>query len=188
MMIQSLVRKRTIALAGVIALCPAGAFAKTAGSVAVERIETRGSGAQREVVIHTSKEATFSVFRLSDPFRVLVDVNDAKVAGVRELEKLNDGVIRYVSTNTFADETSAIVRVEVALEATAEYRVRADGRSIVVTIDGPAGLGAKPAPVGLEVERRESAPAAEQESAIKLGAVTKKKAKGQTVLSARLES
>lgn len=194
MKIHACLTKR-IAIAGAVLLLPGAAFAKAVGSIAVEKIETRAHGGGREVVIHTSKEPTFSVFRLSDPFRVLVDVNDAHMGGVKELEKVNDGVLRYVSTNTFADETSAIVRIEIALVATAEYRVRADGASIVVTIDG-----AKPAPAieQPQVEQpqvEQSAERAAQPAAvsstpasIRLGTVSKHKAKGRTVLSAKLES
>src|SRR5262245_13393211 len=174
------------AVAGMLLALPGASFAKAVGSVAVEKIETKTAGAGREIVIRTSKEATFSVFRLSDPFRVLVDVNDARMGGVRELEKIHDGVLRYISTNTFADETSAIVRVEIALEASAEYRVRADGPSIVVSIEGqkeaaPATKEPAVAPA------TESAPAAAA-AAIKLSTIQKTKSKGRTVLSAKMES
>jgi type IV pilus assembly protein PilQ len=179
MKIHPCLSPRTIAIAGMLLALPGASFAKAVGSVAVEKIETRSNGAGREVVIHTSKEPTFSVFRLSDPFRVLVDVNDARPGGVRELVKVNDGVLRYVSTNTFADESSAIVRVEIALESSAVYRVRAEGSSIVVAIDG-----VKAAPAVAPVEEKP----ATQAASIKLSAVQKKKSKGRTVLTAKLES
>src|SRR5262245_9459413 len=180
---------KRIAIAAVL-LLPGAAFAKAVGSIAVEKIETRVNGGGREVVIHTSKEPTFSVFRLSDPFRVLVDVNDARTGGVKELEKVNDGVLRYVSTNTFADETSAIVRVEIALNASAEYRVRADGASIVVSIDGAKAAPLVEQPKAEERTEEQAQPAAVSATpaSIKLGTVSKHKAKGRTVLSARLES
>lgn len=190
MKIHPCLSQRTIAIAGVLLALPGAAFAKAVGSVSVEQIETKTNGNGREVIIHTSKEPTFSVFRLSDPFRVLVDVNDARPGAVRELEKVNDGLLRYVSTNNFADETSSIVRVEIALEINAEYHVRAVGSSIVVSIEGP---GAPRVDRGAE----DSAPAVAPEvapvvetkaAAVKLGAIQKKKVKGRTVLSAKLES
>lgn len=170
--------QRTMVVAGLLALLPASAYAKAVGSIAVERVETKTNGAGREVVIHTSKEPTFSVFRLSDPFRVLVDVNDARIDGVRELDKVADGVVRYVSTNTFSDEASAIVRVEIALEASAEYRVRAQGKSIVVSIDGPATGAVEAKAVVTEAAK----------PAVVIGSLAKKREKGRTVLSARLEA
>jgi type IV pilus assembly protein PilQ len=182
--------QRTTALAGLLLLLPSAAFAKAVGSIAVERVETKVNGTGREVVIHTSKEPTFSVFRLSDPFRVLVDINDARVAGVREIEKVNDGVVRYVSTNIFADEASAIVRVEIALEASAEYRVRAEGSSIVVAIDGPIGTRLEDeAPATASQSRSVGADeSVAAKAAVVIGSIAKKREKGRTVLSARLES
>jgi type IV pilus assembly protein PilQ len=198
MMIQ-----RTSALAFVIAgiSLPHVVFAKAAGSIAVERIETKNTGSEHEIVIHTSKDATFSVFRLSDPFRVLVDVNDATVKEPIELIKLKDGVIRYVATNTFADETSAIVRIEIALESTLEYRVRAEGQSIVVHVEHAKGKNApavepaaatQPAPKAEAakpvVESKDEAPAAQETKAlVRIGAVQKKAEKSRTVLFAKIE-
>ncbi|MCK6550255.1 type IV pilus secretin PilQ [Myxococcota bacterium] len=145
--------------------------------MSVERIETRSVESGREVVIHTSKDPTFSVFRLSDPFRVLVDINDASLPNAIELMKLNDGVLRYVSTSNFADETASIVRVEIALEQNAEYRVRGEGASIVVKIDGAA----KPSsPATTE-------PAMAVEPSVKLGALSKRAEKDRTVLTAKVD-
>lgn len=122
------------AFAALISLTPALSQAKATGSVVVERITTTGSGSAREIMIATSKEATFSVFRLSDPFRILVDINDGKSGLSTEMTKVADGLVRYVATNQFADESSAILRVEIALDRPAEYHVRADGQQIRVTV------------------------------------------------------
>jgi type IV pilus assembly protein PilQ len=162
-------KSAVFAMAGAIMCLPSSAFAKAAGSVVIDRIETRSAGAGREIVIHTSKEPTFSVFRLSDPIRVLVDVNDARMERPIDLMKIKDGVLRYISTNTFADESSAIVRVEIALEQQAEYRVRAEGSSIIVTLEGAATNEKAASPV-------------------RLGAMTKRASKENAKLVAALES
>ena len=135
------------AFAALISLTPALSQAKATGSVVVERITTTGTGTAREIVIATSKEATFSVFRLSDPFRILVDINDGKSGLSTEMTKVADGLVRYVATNQFADESSAILRVEIALDRPAEYHVRADGQQIRVTVGAEA-----PAPTPAKVE------------------------------------
>lgn len=136
-------------IAGALTASAQSAFAKATtkvvGSTVVERIETRKTDAGREIVIHTSKDATFSVFRLSDPFRVLVDVNDATTQGPTDVSKIGDGLVRYISTSPFSDETSAIVRVEIALDYPSEYRVRPEGKAIVVSIADHGKLAPPPA-------------------------------------------
>lgn len=149
-------RVRTLALAGLLCLVPSIGLAKATGSVVVESVTTTGSGASREIVIETSKEATFSVFRLSDPFRILVDINDGRSGLPTELTKVADGLVRYISTNQFADEASAILRVEIALDRSAEYHVRADGKRIRVNIGAPA---AQPTPAEEPVKAEAPAPA-----------------------------
>jgi type IV pilus assembly protein PilQ len=144
------------AFAALISLTPALSQAKATGSVVVERITTTGTGSAREIVIATSKEATFSVFRLSDPFRILVDINDGKSGLSTEMTKVADGLVRYVATNQFADESSAILRVEIALDRPAEYHVRADGQQIRVTVGAEA-----PAPTPEPASQVEPAPAPE---------------------------
>src|SRR5688572_26210158 len=131
---RSLATPALAVVLGAILVAPGTADAKAKGSVVVHRVETRTTDFGREVVIHTSKEPTFSVFRLSDPFRVLVDVNDARLDQPLEMIKVRDGVLRYVSTNEFADESSTILRVEIALEAPVPYSVQPNGNSIVVLI------------------------------------------------------
>ena len=64
MIMQRMQTTRTVALALGL-LVPSTTFAKAVGSVAVERIETKASGDGREIVILTSKDPTFSVFRIN---------------------------------------------------------------------------------------------------------------------------
>lgn len=174
-----------VLLASALAL-PATAMAGTKGSVVVQKVETRGTGDAREVVIHTSAEPTFSVFRLSEPFRVLVDVNDARMGDATNLMKIQDGVIRYVATNQFVDEQSSILRVEIALEAPAQYSVRADGARIVVSL---GDTSAAPAPAPRPEARAtpapvaEEAPAAPAPAAVHLGKLSRRMRGRQPVLS-----
>ncbi|MEQ8273399.1 MAG: type IV pilus secretin PilQ [Deltaproteobacteria bacterium] len=166
----------SLLIAGLLIGAPAAASANASGSVVIDRIETRDAAKGREVVIHTSKKPTFSVFRLSEPFRVLVDVNDARMKAGDDLTKVDDGVVRYVSTNQFADEASAVLRVEIALEERMPYAVRAEGNTIVVAIDAPDAKAtpepAVTAPTGAEP--------------IELGKVVRRIKRGQAVLSAKL--
>ncbi|MEL7370361.1 MAG: AMIN domain-containing protein, partial [Myxococcota bacterium] len=133
----------------------APAFA--AGSaVRIERIDLRGSGDVREVVVQASKKPDFSVFRLTNPFRVLIDVNNAKMANPDDLRKVNDGLIRYISTTQFADEASKTLRVEVALDKTVPYAARTEGNAtdgyrVVLTVGSDKAMpssGAEPAASG----------------------------------------
>ena len=94
------------------------------------------------------KEPTFSVFRLTEPFRVLLDVNNAEDGAARSSSRRSTtALIRYVSTTQFADEGSSILRVEVALDETAPYSARVDGNAVVLTVGSDkAAAGRRPRP------------------------------------------
>ncbi len=188
---------------------PGGAAAETKGPVTIERIETLSKGNGRDVVIHTDQKATYSVFLLSSPFRILVDVNNARAREALDLLKVNDGVVRYLSTQRFSDGVSSILRVEIALEKDLPYRVRASDRKITVSVEGespaadvPAkvnGSASEPAKSGTAVrEKPEATPKPEaadkavpagapaREEVVELGKLKKKVRGDRVVLRSKL--
>jgi len=44
------------------------------------------------------------LYRPGVPFRVLVDINDARMGGVRELEKIGDGVVEQTTLYVTGEE------------------------------------------------------------------------------------
>ena len=107
----------------------------------ISGIETRVQGKDREVRIRTSKKATVSVFKMTEPFRILVDVSDARLAPNLALPRAADGVIAAVSAQTLTAEASSIVRVEVVLTAPHEYEMKATSEARSLRALTPSRLG-----------------------------------------------
>jgi type IV pilus assembly protein PilQ len=117
------------------------AFGSDHAQLVIDTIEQRKTADGREVRIHThgAKKPAFSVFRLNDPFRILIDFNQAEAAQAAKTTPVKDGFIRYIATNHFLDERSSILRVEIALEQLGTYSVRTDDAgTVVVDIRGDA--------------------------------------------------
>ncbi|MFO0726743.1 MAG: type IV pilus secretin PilQ [Myxococcota bacterium] len=135
------------------ALVATASTAFAAEVTTIQGVETRKVDSGREVVIHTSKAApTFSVFRLTEPFRILVDVSGGQAAPGLDAAKASDEVIKSVTARSFTDELSSIARVEITLDSAAEFSAKAEGKNIVVRItgqkahkDAPATAPAAPA-------------------------------------------
>ncbi len=165
---------------------PIVAHADVATKNSVKSIETRQSDRGREIVITTAQSPTFSVFRLSDPFRILVDVNDASLAEAMETVRFDDDpVLKYVSTQTFADDASSIVRVEIGLDHKLGYDVRAEGYAIIATVEVPVASPtrrAKPT----AAKRAEAKAVAIPVAAAKLGKLERKVNGEVVVLTAPL--
>ncbi|MCB9654292.1 MAG: type IV pilus secretin PilQ [Deltaproteobacteria bacterium] len=171
-------RNAAIAVAGVIASTPA--LAAGGSALTVEAINARTAGSDHQVMIETSGKPTFSVFRLADPFRVLVDVSNASLAKPVPLLPVNDGVIRYVEAKTLDNEQTKILRIEIGLVDGATYEAALKSSGILVSARAPSS-GAAPsvAPAAIPPQTRANQPA-------RLGRLQKRGKKGRTLLEAKL--
>ena len=97
-----------------------------------------------EVVVNGSQAPTFTVFRLSDPDRLVVDLSSADASAIKG-HRDGVGPVAGVVTSQFADDRSHVGRVLVALGDSATYDVRASGNKVVIAVKGGNGLAA-PAP------------------------------------------
>ncbi len=98
------------------------------------------SGTGAEVVVEASREPVYTVFRLNDPDRLVIDVANAsagKAAGHHE----GAGPVSGVVLSQFSDAKADVGRVMVGLDAASKYDVRAEGNRIVVKVDGPTKVG-----------------------------------------------
>src|SRR5215472_16342367 len=110
------------------------------------KVVPTGSGAQ--VVVVGSRAPTFTVFRLTEPDRLVVDVSGADATVIRGPHS-GAGPISGVVASQFSDAQASIGRVLVALDQNTKYDVRPDGSRIVISIEGTstAAAAAPPLPV-----------------------------------------
>ncbi|WP_338864198.1 type IV pilus secretin PilQ [Myxococcus stipitatus] len=107
-----------------------GAELNTLRDVAVSRT---GSGAQ--VVVTGTRPPTFTVFRLSSPERLVVDLSSADATGIKGHHD-GSGPVSGVVASQFSDERASVGRVLLALDKASQYDVRADGNRVVISVDG----------------------------------------------------
>lgn len=86
--------------------------------------------------IKGSAVPTFSVYKLTSPLRLLIDVSNSQLAGEPKTEKVNNGVISQVALLEYSDAVQSITRVIVGFDEAAHYDVRTDGDDVVVFVDG----------------------------------------------------
>ncbi|MBL9037504.1 MAG: AMIN domain-containing protein, partial [Archangium sp.] len=112
------------------------------------------SGAQ--IVLRGSHPPTFSVFRLNDPDRLVIDLANTSTANVKGHHDGAGPAVGIVASQ-FSNARSEVGRVLIGLEGLERYDVRARDNDLVVALEGAARV--QPAPVA-EVAP-ETAPAAE---------------------------
>ncbi|MHB8420103.1 MAG: type IV pilus secretin PilQ [Myxococcales bacterium] len=123
--------------------CPAAASASA--SVAPDRvreIETRPTPNGGVVVLHGTRAPVFSVFRLSSPDRIVVDLAGADVSAASAPKKTGVPGLSAVSAVQFQRGDSRVGRVILEAAASVRYDVRVEGNDVLVALDTGAEKGA----------------------------------------------
>src|SRR5467141_1631546 len=128
---------RGAALAAMLAVAAPAALAAAPNRVG--SVEVDGP----RVVVHGSARPDFTVFKLSDPARLVVDLASADVTGAKAPAAVHKDGIAGVSVAQFDEGESRVGRVVVALEGDSKYDVAARGNDLVVTLS-PAELAPRP--------------------------------------------
>ncbi|MGZ6029418.1 MAG: type IV pilus secretin PilQ, partial [Myxococcaceae bacterium] len=97
------------------------------------RLEPTATGAR--VVVTGSRPPVFTVFRLSGPDRLVIDVAASDASAVRGARD-GQGPILGVNVSQFTDSSASVGRLLVTLRDAKSYDVKADGDQLVVSVLG----------------------------------------------------
>ena len=128
---------------------PSGSsVAARANQVGALQVEERADGTY--IRVQGSSVPTFSVFKMSDPPRLFVDISNSALTGRPITEAVRNGVISQVAMIGVQDSAQAVTRVIIGFDQAAHYDVRAEGSDVIIFIDG--------------ARRQQQAPAADRET------------------------
>ena len=140
------------------ALCAAVPGARAAVSSRVTSVEDQGG----KLVIHATAAPEFTVFKLSGPPRVVIDLNGGDVTAAAKQVESHKGGIAGWSAAQFDEGGTRVGRIVVALERDAKYDVSPRGDDLVLTVGEqasgprPQASGQKPVDPNLVVVREEA--------------------------------
>ncbi len=129
---------------GYLALCcvatvAMGAERNELSSLRVEAAPRNGAA----IRVESSAPPVFTVFRLQDPDRLVVDVSNAlrgSLAGHYD----GVGAVSGVVVSQFSDGKSQVARLLIGLDHATRYDVRAEGTTLVVSVEAEQVAGAAP--------------------------------------------
>src|SRR6266498_3471668 len=117
-----------------------GALAVAAPRAAEPNVIRAIDVAEREGAVELSIQGTrapsYTVFKLQDPPRLVVDLAGADVSQVASPVEVGKAGVIAVSTAQYKDERSAVGRVIIALEGARRYEVTPRGDAVVVKVLG----------------------------------------------------
>jgi type IV pilus assembly protein PilQ len=133
-------------LAGVVLWGALAILARTSAAEpnVVRAIEVAERGDEVELAIHGSREPSYTVFKLQDPPRVVVDLSGADVSRVASPVQVGRGGVLAVSTAQYRDARSAVGRIVVALDGERRYEVAARGDALLVRVLGDSATARAP--------------------------------------------
>ena len=100
-----------------------------------------------ELEIRGSRAPSYTVFKLQEPPRLVVDLAGADVSAVASPISVHKGGVGEVTTAQYHDDKASVGRVIVALEGSPRYEVTPRGDAVVVKVSGGgAATAAAPSP------------------------------------------
>jgi type IV pilus assembly protein PilQ len=98
-----------------------------------------------ELEIRGSRAPSYTVFKLQEPPRLVVDLAGADVSAVVSPISVHKGGVAEVTTAQYHDDNASVGRVIVALEGSPRYEVTPRGDAVVVKVSGGAAVTASSA-------------------------------------------
>ncbi len=130
-MTMNLQRLAGLTLAGALAVASP---ARAADENAIQGIDVAERDGAVELAIRGTRPPSYTVFKLQDPPRLVVDLAGADVSKVGAPLEVGKGGVLGVSTAQYKDERSAVGRVIVALDGARRYEVAPRGDAVVVRV------------------------------------------------------
>ncbi len=115
---------------------------------AIRAIEVSERGGAVELEIQGSRSPSYTVFKLHDPPRLVVDLAGADLSAVSSPISVGKGGVIGVTTAQYQDQKSSVGRVILTLDVAARYEVAPRGESVVVRIAKGDASSVHPEPSG----------------------------------------
>ena len=128
---------------------PGRAPAAFASPNVIRGIDVTEAAGAVEVAIRGSRAPSYTVFKLQDPPRLVVDVAGGDVSSIASPIRVDKGGVAAVSTAQYQDERASVGRVVIGLDSANRYEVTPRGDSVIVKVLPPAvdpGPASPPAP------------------------------------------
>ncbi len=100
----------------------------------VEQIQMEEIEEKTEIRIVAKQPVVYTAFKLTDPLRIVVDINQADVSGITSPVTVANGTVHEIVTTQFGEEESYIGRIELVLDGMADYDIKKDGVILTVSI------------------------------------------------------
>lgn len=108
----------------------------------IQELRVQETDSSTVISIEGSREPDFTVFKLNDPLRVVIDLANAELGQISGPFAVRNGTINEVNTTQFEDASSSISRIIIGFDQVVDYEVVPEGNRLKVNVQR---IGPKPA-------------------------------------------
>ncbi|MGC8684195.1 MAG: type IV pilus secretin PilQ [bacterium] len=148
----------SLAIIFLIGACASSKPVPGGGPNIIGNIDISDQDTATVLTIEGSAPPVYTIYKMTDPLRIVVDLTNADVSALSNSMAINNGVINTISVKSLNEAGSKIGRIEIGLDKLVDYNATVTGNNLVVnvsktalTTQQPGGsLAELPAPLAAE--------------------------------------
>ncbi len=113
------------------------------GKTVISALDVKDSSETTDLVIVASQPPKYTVFKLVDPLRLVIDIENAVIDGVQLPIAVKNGTIGEITATDYEENGVTTVRIFVGFDQAAEYNVESDGNNLVASVQRLPSSGAQ---------------------------------------------
>ena len=108
------------------------------GANIIGNIDVSDQDTATVLTIEGSTPPVYTVYKMTNPLRVVVDLTNADVSALSNSMAINNGVINTISVKTLKEAGSSMGRIDIGLDKLVDYNASVQGNNVVVNISKTA--------------------------------------------------
>ncbi|MBU1205804.1 MAG: type IV pilus secretin PilQ [Proteobacteria bacterium] len=111
--------------------------AENPAPLSIQKIEVTESSGGARVAIEGSKPFEYTVFKLANPLRIVVELPEAKLGKLAGPIKVQNGIVNVIQNKQIDDPKKSRARVEIGLDQPVDYDVDSEGNYLFIVLGRP---------------------------------------------------
>jgi len=109
----------------------------------ISKISIKESTGKVELNVQGTQKPTFTVFKLRNPLRLIIDISNASIEGIESPINVNNEIIKQIITSQFEDDINMTSRIMLSLKKDSKYSVKSIGNRFVLYLEDNSISGSR---------------------------------------------
>jgi len=101
----------------------------------ISKVTLKESTGKVVLTIQGTQKPTFTVFKLRNPLRLIIDISNASIEGIESPINVNNEIIKQIITSQFEDDINMTSRIMLSLKKDGKYSVKSIGNRFLLNLE-----------------------------------------------------